>query len=366
MHENFTLKLKALKIEYNDEFWQSYLCDGADLETECWRNECDKCKCGRLFLESMEQQDNREPIVWKKWCKDKSSGRIHIEFVEGWKDQLLDEIGTDWQKFLEHVRVKRIQSDSFEKDKANPRVTVCHCDFAMAYSCSYQDEIQSALWSRASVNLFTVALYQRDLPCRSLLFATNHNDKGKNAVLTFLRKVVEGLKHSDVGDCFILYTDGPSSEFKNKFTLKTIHEISQILQCEVRWQYFATSHGKGVVDGIGGAAKSAVRKRVLSKTGPVVQCASDFVREVRKDLPRVKVTEVTEEEISVNDSKWKDVDSVPGIKSVHCISYNKGICKLYQTNNDFISKGKEIGEVVFQDCLTDQTNLPMEKAETGD
>ena len=107
-----------------------------------------------------------------------------------------------------------------------------------------------------------------------------------------------------------MYTDGPSSEFKNKFTLKIIHEISQILQCEVRWQYFATSHGKGVVDGIGGAAKSAVRKRVLSKTGPVVQCASDFVREVRKDLPRVKVTE---EEISVNESKWKDVDSVPGI-----------------------------------------------------
>ena len=51
---------------------------------------------------------------------------------------------------------------------------------------------------------------------------------------------------------------------------------------------------------------------------------------------------------------------------MHCISYNKGICKLYQTNNDFISKGKEIGEVAFQDCLTDQTNLPMEKAETGD
>ena len=57
------------------------------------------------------------------------------------------------------------------------------------------------------------------------------------------------------------------------------------------------------------------------------------------------------------------------------VSYNKGICKLYQTNNDFISKqtnndfiskGKEIGEVVFQDCLTDQTNLSMKKAETGD
>ena len=78
MHENFTLKLKALKIEYNDEFWQSYLCDGADLETECWRKECDKCKCGRLFLESMEQQDNREPIVWKKWCKDKSSGETSL------------------------------------------------------------------------------------------------------------------------------------------------------------------------------------------------------------------------------------------------------------------------------------------------
>ena len=31
-------------------------------------------------------------------------------------------------------------------------------------------------------------------------------------------------------------------------------------------KYFATSHGKGVVDGIGGRAKSIVRRKVMSKT----------------------------------------------------------------------------------------------------
>ena len=133
------------------------------------------------------------------------------------------------------------------------------------------------------MNLFTVAIYQRNLPCKSLLYATDCSDKSKNSVITFMMKIAESLKGSDIGDSFILYTDGPSSEFKNKYSLKIMSEIAKILQCEIRWQYFATSHGKGVVDGIGGAAKSAVRRRVLSKSGPVVQCASDFVREVRKD-----------------------------------------------------------------------------------
>ena len=32
------------------------------------------------------------------------------------------------------------------------------------------------------------------------------------------------------------------------------------------WNFFATGHGQGIADGIGGEAKSLVRQQVLSKT----------------------------------------------------------------------------------------------------
>lgn len=44
------------------------------------------------------------------------------------------------------------------------------------------------------------------------------------------------------------------------------------------WKYFAASHDKGVVDGVGGHAKSLVYRQVMSKSkkAPIVQNAKDF------------------------------------------------------------------------------------------
>ena len=47
--------------------------------------------------------------------------------------------------------------------------------------------------------------------------------------------------------------------------IKLISILSQKFKCTVKWPYFATSHCKGVVDGIGGSAKSLVRQKVMSK-----------------------------------------------------------------------------------------------------
>ena len=58
-----------------------------------------------------------------------------------------------------------------------------------------------------------------------------------------------------------------SKNFENKSHARKRNnpEICNYVKIETRWQYFATSHGKGIVDGIGGAAKSCVRRRVMRK-----------------------------------------------------------------------------------------------------
>ena len=183
-HENFQYKLKGLQYEYvSSEFWVKYLCEGASYEDECWKGMCDVCKCGRLFEKKVTEgyYDPAERVSWKMWEKDESK-RVYVASKDTCKGELLDLTLKDWAFFQEHVRVKHIQAEAFEKDKSNPDVTVCQCDFAMAYTCSYQNEIQSALWHRQSVNIFTVALYVKNQNCRSMAFATDCKDKGKNAV----------------------------------------------------------------------------------------------------------------------------------------------------------------------------------------
>ena len=103
------------------------------------------------------------------------------------------------------MRVKRIQANAFEKDKKSPDSTVLQFDYAMAFSCEYQNEIQCGLWLRASVNLFTAALYCKDKECESFCLASQSSDKGKCATYTYLMKIIQTFKKEDLGNCLILY-----------------------------------------------------------------------------------------------------------------------------------------------------------------
>ena len=83
---------------------------------------------------------------------------------------------------------------------------------------------------------------------------------------------------------FLIYTNEPSSEFKNRYIVKLVSVLSKKFQCKVSWKYFATSHGKGVVDGIGGSAKSLVRKKVMNqgKNAVIVQNSADFLQSSKR------------------------------------------------------------------------------------
>lgn len=82
---------------------------------------------------------------------------------------------------------------------------------------------------------------------------TDSQDKGKDSVYTFLTQLFDQICHGkdtafDEKDTIVIYTDGPSSEFKNKYMVKVVNLLSKKYKCKVMWKYFATSHGKGVVD----------------------------------------------------------------------------------------------------------------------
>jgi len=45
-------------------------------------------------------------------------------------------------------------------------------------------------------------------------------------------------------------TDGPSSQFKNKFIFSMLPQLSSVYGIQICWNYFATSHGKGPNDAL--------------------------------------------------------------------------------------------------------------------
>ena len=88
------------------------------------------------------------------------------------------------------------------------------------------------------------------------------------------------------------------------------------------WKYFATSHGTGIVDGVGGRAKSIVRTAVMSKKAdaPVVQPSSDFAGKL---LEKTTVFHISQMQIDEHAKKLNPWEKNPSQSMAYrkCMSY---------------------------------------------
>ena len=94
-----------------------------------------------------------------------------------------------------------------------------------------------------------------------------------------------------------IWTDGPFSQFKNKFTFSYIgHNLPHLFpHYHVAWNFSVTSHGKGDVDGIGGTIKQLVTRAIMSRRA-VIKDAKSLVEAVSQET-RIQSKLISEDEI---------------------------------------------------------------------
>ena len=185
MHENFIFKLSALNIKYHDDFWEKHLCErqSENINFSCWAGTCQQCSDGtKIDLD----KDLPSIVKYREWVVDEELNcRCIKKFSDPKSVHLL--LLSDYPQFRYHVQVKRIQESSFSNVKAKLDAGIIQIDFAMAYSCGYQNEIQNALWTRASINLFTLAHFvNQEVECH--LFVLDNYKKDKDAIFACLKK----------------------------------------------------------------------------------------------------------------------------------------------------------------------------------
>ena len=185
-------------------------------------------------------------------------------------------LALSFKTVLLHINTKQIQTEEFEKDKADPTKQTLQIDYAMAYQCMYQDEVSGALWSRESINLFTCALTHTG-PTTTMVICTDYKSKDKFSNGTFLEYLYDNItpKNDEVKE-EIIWSDGPTSEFKNKYMCHLMDKFSTKYNKRFLWKFSETF--QGVVDGIGGNVKSIVQIQSMSKRKDmiIVQDAKSF------------------------------------------------------------------------------------------
>ena len=101
-----------------------------------------------------------------------------------------------------------------------------------------------------------------------MVLLSHNNDHDKTMVVPYTAYVLNYIKEhfGDNVHGIEIWTDGPSSQFQNKYFFRFIGiTLPQLIAYKVFWNYSATSHGKGAVDGVGGTIKRVVTRKVIVK-----------------------------------------------------------------------------------------------------
>ena len=85
---------------------------------------------------------------------------------------------------------------------------------------------------------------------------SNDHSHEKKPIAVFVDFVVNSLIRMSYPQIKVLdiFSDGPSSQFKNRY-MANFYRILQRKGIKIKWHFFATSHGKRVVDGLGETVK---------------------------------------------------------------------------------------------------------------
>lgn len=246
-------------------------------------------------------------------------------------------------QFLRHSYVKREQSNTFN-NVDRPRASnnefvdegLLQIDFAENFVCELQDEVQSAHWNQRQLTLFTTAFYFNEL-FQSKVLVSDNLVHTKDTIVPYLCKVMAKMPQSL--KLLKIWSDGPSSQFKNKYIAAIIPHLEKRFNLKIIWNFFATSHGKGCIDGIGATVKCTVRKHIKARDC-IVNSASDFVAAFSRTRSHIIVEETTEQDFKnenqiLGASKiFKDAKDVRSIAFAHQIQASDGKTFIYITSNE--------------------------------
>ncbi|CAF3410399.1 unnamed protein product [Rotaria socialis] len=262
-HENVRLLLKDVD-KYVDgtqcsslsTFTDSLVCSTNN--EECMFGCCSICK--DFFSENIQENvsNSNSKITWSQWARE--NGRVEKKEFSGSVDEAILMFKSKIEFFLFHVYIKREQSKYFEKLKTEviDEKILLQVDFAENFNMKEQDEIQSAHWNTKPLSIFTAFVWSKS---KSFSFALpsldlTHDKFVANAALKIILNHIETVLPNVLEvNCF---SDGAASQFKQRFLFRNLMQSNNERKIKLSWNFFATSHGKGVVDGIwGGDCKTS-------------------------------------------------------------------------------------------------------------
>lgn len=131
-------------------------------------------------------------------------------------------------------------------------------------------------------------------------------------------------------DKIVYMSDGAPTQYKNRFNVFNVCFHEKDFGIRAEWHYFATSHGKGPSDVLGGTVKRLATKASLQRPYDNQILTPQQLYEWASDnFDNINFSFAFKEEVAVHTQKMKrrlkNAPSVTGIRSFHaCIPHESG------------------------------------------
>lgn len=273
--------------------------------------------------------DNYTPLRYYQW--QNNGGKVEkIEIISTVNDAFAV-LKSKIEKFLIHTFVKRKQSSAFQKRKQNVdgKNIVLQGDFSENASLLEQNEIQSAHWHHKQATLFVCYAWIEKQKEQGIVLVSDCLDHSKLSIYKYVDFILSYLKEKHVSITNVdIFSDGTAAQFKQRYLFSNLFHFEKKHDVKLSWNFFATSHGKGVVDGIGGTVKRSVWRQVRSGN-VMVSSAKAFADIAAERNKKLFILFIDHEEIKKNESMlnemWKGVQAIPNCRTMHYVkplSYN--------------------------------------------
>lgn len=175
--------------------------------------------------------------------------------------------------YLKHDHVAESQAQYLYNIKNNLQegeflVTL---DFAENYSFKIQDAVQSYHWSNDQATLHPYVIYHKNgetVVHECFVVISDNNKHDTVAVHLFNKKMLDHIKlifGEENVRRLIFFSDGCGGQYKNKYNFTNLCHYKDDFNVETEWHFFATSHGKGACDGVGGTVKRLASRASLQR-----------------------------------------------------------------------------------------------------
>lgn len=314
---------------YNDCF-QIIMCENPT--PNCHFNKCEMCPgISELknVLEELFNDNDIDTVSYKHWisnprCTLETLMKDSSEFIEVFCDNIMDLLPHDFiakeqSKFMKSVK------DSLQEDEF-----LAVCDFAENYAFIIQNAAPGFHWNNNQCTIFPVVIYfkqNNELTHKSLVIMSDCNNHDAIAVYVYLKRISDFIKTlSQQARKIYYFSDGAPQQFKNFKNFDHIYHHKQDFGIDAEWHFFATAHGKGPCDGVGGTVKRlaarASLQRALDRQITTAEELYEWATEphnldnIQVEFSRqIDYLEV-KEKLEIRYSKIK---SIPGTQKLHAV-----------------------------------------------